>query len=131
MSRGRIDPIRPLIISKGRAFLFSIEAADKTPSEEFVGEALVPTPGSFDATAMARGEAGCPREFTWRGETYAVAELLASWKGTGKDRGETYLRRHWFRVRTTGGLTLSIYCERQSRNTKKPKARWWFYTNQK
>jgi hypothetical protein len=60
-----------------------------------------------------------------------LAELLSSWKGTGKDRGETYLRRHWFRIRTTGGLTLSIYCERQSRNTKKPKARWWVYTVQK
>jgi hypothetical protein len=106
-------------------------AADKSPAEEFVGEALIPTPGSFDATAMARGEAGCPREFTWRGETHQLAELLSSWKGTGKDRGETYLRRHWFRIRTTGGLTLSIYCERQSRNTRKPNARWWVYTVQK
>ena len=105
--------------------------ANKTPSEEFVGEALIPTPGSFDATAMSRGEAGCPREFTWRGEKHVIAELVSSWKGTGKDRGETYLRRHCFRIRTAGGLTMSIYCERQSRNTKKPKARWWIYSIQK
>ena len=105
------------------------EAGDVHPrGEEFVGEALVPTPGSFDASAMARGEAGVPRTFAWRGETHEVAELLASWKGTGKDRGETYLRRHWFRVRTTRGTTLTIYCERQARNTNRPKSRWWVYT---
>ena len=98
--------------------------------EEFVGEALVPTPGSFDASAMARGEAGVPRTFTWRGTTHEVADLLASWKGTGQDRGETYLRRHWFRVRTTSGTILTIYCERQARNTKRPKSRWWVYTVQ-
>ena len=104
---------------------------DQTPSEEVVGEALAPAPGSFDASAMARGEAGVPRQFTWRGEAHVVAELLSSWKGTGKDRGETYLRRHWFRVRTAAGLCMTIYCERQARNTKKPKARWWVYTVQR
>ena len=98
------------------------------PLDEFVGEALVPMPGSFDASAMARGEAGVPREFTWRGTPHVVTALLASWKGTGKDRGETYLRRHWFRVRTAGGMTMTIYCERQARSTKRPKARWWVYT---
>ena len=108
------------------------EAGDVHPrGEEFVGEALVPTPGSFDAAAMSRGEAGVPREFTWRGEQHVVAALLASWKGTGQDRGETYLRRHWFRVRTVGGAILTIYCERQARNAKRPKSRWWVYTVQK
>lgn len=104
------------------------DAADKRPMDEFVGEAIVPTAGSFDASAMARGEAGVPREFTWRGQTHVVLELLSSWKGTGKDRGETYLRRHWFRIRTSTGLCMTIYCERQARSTKKPKARWWAYT---
>ena len=96
--------------------------------EEFVGQAITPTPGTFDATAMARGEAGVPREFTWRGRTYTVVELLASWKGTGTDRGETYLRRHWFHVRVASGETITLYCDRQARNAKRPKARWWLYT---
>jgi hypothetical protein len=103
----------------------------RQPHEEFVGEAIAPTAGSFDASAMARGEAGVPREFTWRGETYTLADLLSSWKGTGKDRGETYLRKHWFKLRTTSGAVMTIYCERQSRNTKRPKARWWLYTVQR
>jgi hypothetical protein len=101
---------------------------DRAPLEEFVGQAIEPTAGTFDASAMARGEAGVPREFAWRGVTYTLAELLSSWKGTGRDRGETYLRRHWFKLRTTGGDVMTLYCERQARNTKRPKARWWLYT---
>jgi hypothetical protein len=98
------------------------------PADEFVGDPIAPKPGSFDAAAMARGEAGCPREFTWRGTAYCVAELLSSWKSTGKDRGETYLRRHWFKVRCTSGDVMTIYCDRQTQNARKPKSRWWLYT---
>jgi hypothetical protein len=39
-----------------------------------------------------------------------------------------YLRRHWFRVRTAGGEQMTLYCERQAKNAKRPKARWWLYT---
>ena len=98
------------------------------PREEFIGEAITPKAGSFDTTAMSRGEAGVPREFTWRGKPYVVEGLLASWKGTGTDRGEVYLRRHWFRVRVTSGEEMTIYCDRQAKNTSKPKQRWWIYT---
>jgi hypothetical protein len=127
----RIASIRPLSFRMWDETIVPAamsDAGDPGPSEEFVGEALTPTPGTFDASAMARGEAGVPREFTWRGQTHVVAALMSSWKGTGQDRGETYLRRHWFRVRTTTGTVMTIYCERQARSAKKPKARWWVYT---
>ena len=96
--------------------------------EEFVSEPVEPKPGSFDAAAMSRGEPGLPKEFTWRGTRYAVARLLSTWKTSTADRGEMYLRRHWFRVETATGEQMTLYCERQARNLKKPKARWWVYT---
>ena len=40
---------------------------------------------------------------------------------------EMYLRRHWFRLRTTSGEQMTLYCERQAKNTRRPKARWWLY----
>jgi phosphoribosylglycinamide formyltransferase-1 len=100
----------------------------KGAQEQFVSEAIEPTPGTFDAAAMSRGEPGLPREFAWRGTTYRVAELLSTWKTSTAERGEMYLRRHWFRLRTTGGEQMTLYCERQAKNAKRPKARWWLYT---
>jgi hypothetical protein len=97
-------------------------------TEQFVSEAIEPRAGSFDTIAMARGEAGVPGEFIWRGTAYTVEELLASWKGTKTDRGEVYLKRHWFRVRVSGGQRMVIYCERQATPGRSPKRRWWLYT---
>ena len=96
--------------------------------EQFVSEAVVPDPGSFDATAMARGEPGLPGAFTWRGRRYVVARLVAGWKKSGTDRGEVYLRRHYYDVETTTGERMTLYCERQAKNRKRLKARWWLYT---
>ena len=99
-----------------------------SPPEEFVSEAIVPTPGSFDAAAMARGEAGVPREFTWRGTRYELTGVTSTWKSSTAERGEMYLRRHWFAIQTRSGERMTIYCERQARNAKKPAQRWWLYS---
>ena len=95
--------------------------------EQFVSEAGEPKPGSFDVSAMSRGEPGLPREFTWRGTRYVVAEVLSTWKTSTAERGEMYLRRHWFRIRTASGEQMTLYCERQAKNPRRPKARWWLY----
>ena len=96
--------------------------------EEFVSEAIVPTPGSFDAGAMSIGEPGLPGGFTWRGQEFRVSRLMSKWKSTGKDRGETYLRRHWYRIQTTTGETMTLYCQRQTMGAKNAKQRWWVYS---
>lgn len=98
------------------------------PGEQFVSEAITPKPGTFDAMALARGEAGVPGEFTWRGTRYVVARVTAAWKSSTAERGEMYLRRHWYAVETLGGERMTIYCERQARNTKRPAQRWWLYS---
>jgi hypothetical protein len=101
---------------------------DHDQHEEFVSEAIVPVVGTFDAGAMSRGEPGLPAQFVWRDKTYAVARLLSTWKTSTPDCGEMYLRRHWFSIETTTGERMTLYCERQAKNPKKPKARWWLYT---
>jgi len=104
---------------------------DCGPQGEFVSEAIVPLPGSFDVAAMSRGEPGLPAQFTWRGWTYAVARLLSTWKTSTAELGRMYLRRHWFSIETTTGQRMTLYCERQTRNRSKPKARWWLYSIRK
>lgn len=72
-----------------------------------------------------------PRRFEWRGRRYEVAEVLKIWKQDGPMKGggtEMYLRKHWFRVRTRDGLTMTIYFERQARSKSQTKTRWWLYT---
>ena len=98
------------------------------PAEQFVSESITPDRESFDAAAMSRGEPGLPAAFTWRGRRYVVAKLLAAWKSTGQDRGEKYLRRHWNSAQTTPGESMTLYCQRQAKNPKRPRARWWIYS---
>ena len=78
---------------------------------------------------MVRGEPGLPARFIWRKREYIVDEVLEKWKETGPCRSggnEQYVRKHWFRIRTTGGVEMKIYFERQPR--AKVKVRWWLFS---
>jgi hypothetical protein len=100
-------------------------------SEEFVSEPIKPVAGTFDTAAMTRGEPGLPGRFIWRDKEYTVADVLEVWKEHGPCKGggpEQYLRKHWFRIRTTTGLEMTIYFERQPRSKSQSKKRWWLYT---
>ncbi len=100
-------------------------------SEEFIGEALVPAPGSGDASRMARGEPGLPGLFTWRDTQYRIAGVISAWKTSGRDVGggsEMYLRRHWYKVLTDPLFVMTIYCDRQAKNRQRPKSRWYIFT---
>jgi hypothetical protein len=96
--------------------------------EAFVSEAITPEAGSFDALAMSRGEPGLPAAFTWRGTRYVVHRLISTWKTSTPDRGEMYLRRHWFELETTTGERMTLYCQRQAGSAARRKQRWWLYT---
>lgn len=100
-------------------------------SEEFVSEPIKPVPGTFDTTAMTRGEPGLPGRFKWRDREYTVTDVLEAWKESGpcKSGGsEMYLRKHWFKIRTENGAEMTIYFERQARAKRQNKTRWWLYT---
>ena len=101
-------------------------------NEEFVSETIKPLEGSFDTSAMTRGEPGLPTKFTWRDKEYAIAELLEAWKETGPCKSgssEIYLRKHWYKIKTIDNMIMTLYFERQPRS--KNKTRWWLYTIEK
>jgi phosphoribosylglycinamide formyltransferase-1 len=105
-------------------------AQEPRGDRRFVGDAIRPVAGSGDATAMARGEPGLPLRFRWREADFEVAAVLARWRETGpctSGSGERYVRRHWFRIRTTSGEEMEIYCDRQPRRGANPRARWWLF----
>ncbi|HHH75613.1 MAG TPA: cytoplasmic protein [Phycisphaerae bacterium] len=99
--------------------------------EEFVSEALTPTPGTADASAMAKGEPGLPKRFTWRKQEYRITGVIRKWKTSSPCHhggNEIYLRRHWYKILTDPPMIMTIYCDRQGKLAKRPKARWWVYT---
>ncbi len=99
--------------------------------EQFIGESVRPSAGSFETAAMAGGEPGLPASITWRGEEYRLHEVQERWKttsGCSHGSGEQYVRRHWFRVHTDRDLELTLYCDRQASRGRKKSPRWWLYT---
>jgi hypothetical protein len=106
---------------------------DRPPGarEEFVCEEIAPAAGTFDTAGMSRGEPGLPGRFTWRGREYRVVGVVRQWKTSGPCRDgspELYLRRHWYQIVTEPRATMTVYCDRQAKDRKKPKRRWWVYT---
>ncbi len=97
--------------------------------ETFVGEGITPEDTSFSVSPMAEGKPGLPQKFSWRGKTFSVLEVLEEWKEAGNchhGSGERYVRKHWFRVRTTDDLEMKIYFERQKRSSGG--SRWRLYS---
>lgn len=97
--------------------------------ETFIGEAITPEDLSFSVSPMAMGKPGLPRQFSWNGRRFSVIEVLEEWKECGNCRhgsGERYVRKHWFRVRTTEDLEMRIYFERQGRSGGG--SRWRLYS---
>jgi hypothetical protein len=99
--------------------------------EEFVGEAIQPVAETIDASRMAMGQPGLPRQFRWRAEVVSIVRVVSTWRETGPCRhgsGEQYVRKHWFEVETDSGATMKLYFERQARSAKKRKERWWLFS---
>jgi hypothetical protein len=96
-------------------------------SEEFVSELLQPG-ANPSAARMSRGEPGLPAQFRWRGKMFQIATVQQTWKTSTPDRGELYLRRHWYRITTATGEVMTLYCLRQARSFQQRKARWWVYS---
>jgi len=97
--------------------------------ETFIGEPIVPEDMSFSVSPMAMGKPGLPQKFSWKGGRFSVLEVLEEWKESGNCRhrsGDSYVRKHWFRVRTTENLEMKISFERQGRSSVR--ARWRLYS---
>ena len=80
---------------------------------------------------MAQGKPGLPSHFTWRKNQFAISEVLDEWKESGPCRNgsnESYLRKHWFRIRNNEGMEMKLYFERQPRSKSR---RWQLYSIQR
>ena len=97
-------------------------------TRRFISEQIEPVAGAIDGVAMQHGEPGLPRRFRWGARTIEVAELLRSWKETATDRGESYVRKHWYELRSMAGQRLRVYFERQRRRgSGRDTPRWWLF----
>jgi RimJ/RimL family protein N-acetyltransferase len=94
---------------------------------QFVSERVVPEAGGFDTSGMARGEPSVPTTFVWREQRYRVAQTLAKRRTMGEDRGDSYVRRHYYDIETDDKLCMSLYFERNPSDRGKRKV-WWLYT---
>ncbi len=91
----------------------------------FVSEPLEPGADYVASPALSQGEPPLPQRFRWRDEELVVADVVRCWRSTKDDRGDTYLARHWYDVRTTDGRSAVIYFDRKARRGS---ARWWLYS---
>ncbi len=108
-------------------------AARQNEDETFIGEPIEPKPGTFDAARMATGEPGLPRVFRWRGSEYTVAGVMDTWRsqepGVGMDKKHLYVRKHFYRVKTTSGEIMTLYFDRKPPSGRgKSRQRWYLFS---
>jgi hypothetical protein len=98
--------------------------------EQFISESIKPLADRFETDGMSVGEPALPRRFVWRGKEIIVDKVLEKWKESSTRYGESekYVRKHWFKIKTTDGAEMKIYFERQPRSKAQAKSRWWLYS---
>ncbi len=86
----------------------------------------------------------CPDRFSWRGQTYQVAEKLSEWHdyrrrgrmarnmsarhlATASRRGSWGVGRDYFRVRTETGQVFDLYYDRAPKSIDQRKGQWFLY----
>jgi uncharacterized protein DUF6504 len=90
----------------------------------FVSAPLTPRGDGFITSADGNAPP-VPDAFTWKEGEFHVAAVLRSWRSSKTDRGDTYLKRHWFELQTAEGPTIEVYYDREAR---KGASHWWLYT---
>jgi hypothetical protein len=90
----------------------------------FVGKAVLPE-GALDIAVLSRGAPSLPRAFLFRDDRIEVRNILRTWRSTKNDRGDDYLKKHWFEFETQDNRIAVVYFDRAAR---KSAPRWWLYT---
>jgi Family of unknown function (DUF6504) len=91
---------------------------------KFVSQPLVPKGDGF-LTAAGGSEPPVPSAFLWADRTLVITAVLRTWRSTKTDRGDAYLKRHWFELETACGQKIEVYYDRQS---QRGGSQWWLYT---
>ena len=66
-----------------------------------------------------------PAAFRWGEDVLQVRNVRNEWRGTKEDRGDVYLKRHWYEFETADGRIATVYFDR---GAKPGSPRWWLYT---
>ncbi len=115
---------------KNRDVMAGSGRGEASVGDTFICEELIPVAGTGSSVMMSRGEPGLPQRFIWRDVQYEVVGVIETWKTQGPCRhgsGEMYLRRHWYKIQVSPRTIMTVYCDRQAKNRRKPKSRWWVY----
>lgn len=84
-------------------------------NKHFVSQAIEP---------IAPAGTALPAGFRWGEDLLEVRALRKEWRGTKEDRGDVYLKRHWYEFETADGRIATVYFDR---GAKPGAARWWLY----
>jgi BirA family biotin operon repressor/biotin-[acetyl-CoA-carboxylase] ligase len=104
----------------------------------FIDEAIE---AEFDQPPALEKKPGCPDGFTWRGETFRVAEMLEEWHdyrrrgrsarnmqpahaAVAEKRGSWGVGRDYYRVRVEGGRIFDVYYDRAPKGSSRRKGTW-------
>jgi hypothetical protein len=91
----------------------------------FVSAALKPSVECVDSPALSMGEPPLPARFSWAADAFAVDTVIRTWRSTKNDRGDDYLARHWYEIRTADCRIAVVYFDRKE---LRGRPRWWLYT---
>ena len=91
----------------------------------FVSKPILPEGASVDEDALGRLEPALPVSFRFGDEQIVVKALRKTWRSTKTDRGDVYLKRHWFEFEASDGRVAVVYYDRGAR---KNQPRWFLYT---
>ena len=91
--------------------------------KHFVSEPLTARdPGPLETSTQ---EPQLPAAFIWRDQTLEVRAVRTRRRSTKVDRGDTYLKRHWFEFETGDGRVATVYYDRAA---GRGSPHWWLYT---
>ena len=68
-----------------------------------------------------------PASFLWRDQRFDVAHIVEARKKLGEDRGDVYVRRHYYEIETGDALRMVIYFDRNP-SDRRHRKQWWLYT---
>lgn len=91
----------------------------------FVSKPIVPIGVTTGVDGQGRGEPSLPAAFHFGDEVLAVGRLRRQWRSTKTDRGDVYLKRHWFEFETLDGRRAVVYFDRAARRGS---PNWYLYT---
>ncbi|GJM44347.1 MAG: hypothetical protein DHS20C21_11890 [Gemmatimonadota bacterium] len=97
-------------------------------SRSFVSEPIRPVAtDTVDAAALGAGEPSLPASFRWRDQEATVIRVLESSRGLRVEgfSGETYLRRHEWKLQMDDGSIWEVYFERQGKKSRRNQPRWF------